>query len=54
MPQLQLGVSDAALMACSDGAYGELGLVTSGELARQSIARILSARSQNFTLSGCR
>ena len=26
VPHLQLGISDAALMACSDGAYGEVEL----------------------------
>jgi AraC family transcriptional regulator len=44
---LQLGISDAALMACSDGAYGEVELRPSRKFAdRRLSALVASARAE--------
>src|SRR5260370_12249207 len=40
---LQLGISDAALMACSDGAYGEVELRPSGKLAEPRLRAMVAA-----------
>src|ERR1700748_441073 len=44
---LQLGISDAALMACSDGAYGEVELRPSRKFADPRLsAMVAAARSE--------
>ena len=40
---LQLGISDAALMACSDGAYGEVELRPSRKFADQRLSALVAA-----------
>src|SRR5260370_40085501 len=40
---LQLGISDAALMACSDGAYGEVELRPSRKFAEPRLSAMVSA-----------
>ena len=40
---LQLGVSDAALMACSDGAYGEVELLASRKFADPRLSAMVAA-----------
>jgi hypothetical protein len=40
---LQLGISDAALMACSDGAYGEVGQALRASL-RPRLSAMVAAR----------
>jgi AraC family transcriptional regulator len=42
-PHLQLGVSDAALMACSDGAYGEVELRPSRKFADPRLSAMVAA-----------
>src|SRR6202166_4747125 len=39
---LQLGISDAALMACSDGAYGEVELRPSRKFAETRLSAIVA------------
>src|SRR5579864_2047974 len=43
VPHLQLGISDAALMACSDGAYGEVGLRPSRKFADKRLSAMVTA-----------
>jgi AraC family transcriptional regulator len=43
VPHLQLGISDAALMACSDGAYGEVELRPSRKFADQRLSALVAA-----------
>jgi AraC family transcriptional regulator len=40
---LQLGISDAALMACSDGAYGEVELRASRKFANSRLSALVAA-----------
>lgn len=40
---LQIGISDAALMACSDGAYGEVELCASRKFAEPRLSAMVSA-----------
>ncbi|HET6841256.1 MAG TPA: hypothetical protein VFK06_06165, partial [Candidatus Angelobacter sp.] len=40
---LQLGISDAALMACSDGAYGEVELRPSRKFADPRLSAMVAA-----------
>src|SRR6476660_2069202 len=40
---LQLGISDAALMACSDGAYGEVDLRPSSKFAEPRLSAMVAA-----------
>jgi AraC family transcriptional regulator len=40
---LQLGISDAALLACSDGAYGEVELRASRKLANSRLSALVAA-----------
>src|SRR6202041_1781847 len=40
---LQLGISDAALMACSDGAYGEVELRASRKVAEPRLSAMVAA-----------
>jgi AraC family transcriptional regulator len=40
---MQLGISDAALMACSDGAYGEVELCASRKFANPRLSALVSA-----------
>src|SRR6202048_4620705 len=40
---LQLGISDAALMACSDGAYGEVELGPSRQFADPRLSAMVAA-----------
>ena len=42
-PHLQLGISDAALMACSDGAYGEVELRASRKFANPRLSALVAA-----------
>jgi AraC family transcriptional regulator len=42
-PHLQLGISDAALMACSDGAYGEVELRPSRKFANPGLSALVTA-----------
>src|ERR1700719_4923711 len=42
-PHLQLGISDAALMACSDGAYGEVELRASRKFAEPRLSAMVAA-----------
>src|SRR5215467_10976954 len=43
VPHLQLGISDAALMASSDGAYGEVELRPSRKLANPRLRALVAA-----------
>ena len=43
VPHLQLGISDAALMASSDGAYGEVGLRPSRKFANPRLSALVAA-----------
>src|SRR5579864_4702131 len=43
VPHLQLGISDAALLACSDGAYGEVGLRPSRKFADKRLSAMVTA-----------
>jgi len=43
VPHLQLGISDAALMACSDGAYGEVELRPSRKFADPRLSAMVAA-----------
>src|SRR5690242_14675025 len=43
VPHLQLGISDAALMACSDGAYGEVELRASRKFADPRLSALVAA-----------
>jgi AraC family transcriptional regulator len=43
VPHLQLGISDAALMACSDGAYGEVELSPSRKFADPRLSALVAA-----------
>jgi AraC family transcriptional regulator len=43
VPHLQLGISDAALMACSDGAYGEVELRPSRKFADLRLSAMVGA-----------
>ncbi len=43
VPHLQLGISDAALMACSDGAYGEVELGFSRKFADSRLSALVAA-----------
>jgi AraC family transcriptional regulator len=43
VPHLQLGISDPALMACSDGAYGEVELRPSRKFADPRLSAMVSA-----------
>src|SRR5882724_330512 len=43
VPHLQLGISDAALMACSDGAYGEVELRASRKFADPRLSAMVAA-----------
>ena len=43
VPHLQLGVSDAALMACSDGAYGEVELRASRKFGDSRLSALVAA-----------
>jgi AraC family transcriptional regulator len=43
IPHLQLGISDAALMACSDGAYGEVELQPSRKFANLRLSALVAA-----------
>src|ERR1700733_10216504 len=40
---LQLGISDAALMACSDGAYGEVDLRPSRKFSESRLSAMVAA-----------
>src|SRR6202046_3602800 len=40
---MQLGISDAALIACSDGAYGEVELCASRKFANPRLSALVSA-----------
>src|SRR5438034_9596065 len=42
VPHLQLGISDAALMACSDGAYGEVELSPSRRFAAPRLSAMVA------------
>lgn len=43
VPHLQLGISDAALMASSDGAYGEVELRPSRKFANPRLSALVAA-----------
>jgi hypothetical protein len=43
IPHLQLGISDAALMASSDGAYGEVELRPSSKFANPRLSALVAA-----------
>ena len=43
VPHLQLGISDAALMACSDGAYGEVDLRPSRKFSEPRLSAMVAA-----------
>ena len=43
VPHMQLGISDAALMACSDGAYGEVELSPSRKFAEPRLSAMVAA-----------
>ncbi|HET6843769.1 MAG TPA: AraC family transcriptional regulator [Candidatus Angelobacter sp.] len=43
VPHLQLGISDAALMACSDGAYGEVELRASRKFTDPRLSAMVAA-----------
>jgi AraC family transcriptional regulator len=43
VPHLQLGISDAALMACSDGAYGEVELRPSRKFTEPRLSGMVAA-----------
>src|ERR1700674_939705 len=43
VPHLQIGISDAALMACSDGAYGEVELRPSRKFAESRLSAMVAA-----------
>ena len=51
VPHLQLGISDAALMASSDGAYGEVELRPSRKFADPRLSALVIGRSCG---DGCR
>ncbi len=54
---LQLGISDAALMACSDGAYGEVELRPSRKFAEPRLSAMVAAVHSEmvagFRAGGC-
>jgi len=43
VPHLQLGISDAALMACSDGAYGEVDLRSPRKFSEPRLSAMVAA-----------
>jgi AraC family transcriptional regulator len=48
---LQLGISDAALMACSDGAYGEVELRASRKFADPRLSAMVAAVHAEWLLA---
>ncbi len=57
VPHLQLGISDAALMASSDGAYGEVELRPSRKFANPRLSALVAAvhaeMVPGFRAGGC-
>jgi len=53
VPHLQLGISDAALMASSDGAYGEVELRPSFKFANPRLRALVAAAHAEMFCSLC-